>query len=84
MAKEPKMKLRTSFPQELHAQAKAEGKGKISITIEFPNGDREERQFVGNANQCRFARWAGVLLGEPQVKDLPDVEGIVRDLIEGH
>ena len=80
--KEPKLKLRTTFPQELHAEARAEGKGKISITIEFPNGDREERQFVGNANQCRFARWAGVLLSEEQLRDLIDLEEIIRRAVE--
>ena len=82
--KEPKMKLRTSYTKELRAEAKAAGKGVITVSIEFPNGDREERQMVGNANQCRFARWAGVLLSEPEVGNLIDLERVVRDATEAH
>tara|TARA_R110002167_G_scaffold93122_1_gene249755 strand:+ start:10968 stop:11216 length:249 start_codon:yes stop_codon:yes gene_type:complete len=82
MAKEPKLKLRASFPAELRAKAKAENAGVISISIEFPNGDREERQMTGNALECRFARWAAVMLSEPQVKELVDLEEVVRDALE--
>jgi len=80
--KEPKLKLRTSYPADLRKQAKAEGKGVITVSIEFPNGDREERQMTGNAKECRFARWAGVILSEAKVKDLLDLEEIVRDALE--
>jgi hypothetical protein len=80
--KEPKLKLRTSYPAELRKEAKAAGKGVITVSIEFPNGDREERQMAGNAIECRFARWAGVLLSEPQVKALVDLEEVVRNAVE--
>ena len=42
--KEPKLKLRTSYPAGMVTGAKAKGLGVITVSIEFPNGDREERQ----------------------------------------
>ena len=80
--KEPKLKLRTTYPAGMVNEAKAKGKGVITVSIQFPNGDREERQMEGNAKECRFARWAAVLLSEQQVKDLVDLEEIVRDALE--
>ena len=80
--KEPKLKLRTTYPAGMVTGAKAKGLGVITVSIQFPNGDREERQMEGSAIQCRFARWAGVLLSEPQVKDLVDLEEITRNAIE--
>tara|TARA_R110000764_G_scaffold36736_2_gene82007 strand:+ start:33877 stop:34140 length:264 start_codon:yes stop_codon:yes gene_type:complete len=80
--KEPKLKLRTTYPAGMVNEAKAQGLGVITVSIQFPNGDREERQMEGTALECRFARWAGVLLSEPRVKPLVDLEEIVRDALE--
>jgi hypothetical protein len=80
--KEPKLKLRTSYPKELRAEAKAAGKGVITVSIEFPNGERSEVQSTGNAAECKFALWAGVILSEPQVTSLLDLEEIVRMTVE--
>ena len=55
---EPKLKLRTTYPAGMVTAAKKKGLGVITVSIQFPNGDREERQMEGNAIQCRFARWA--------------------------
>ena len=77
-----KLKLRTSYPAELRKQAKAEGKGLVTVSIEFPNGEREERQMVMNAIECRFARWAGVLLQEERSRPIPDLEELVRQHLE--
>ncbi len=79
--KTPKLKLRTTYPKELRAEAKAAGKGVITVSIEFPNGDREERQMTGNAVECRFARWAAVMLQHPESRPLPDLEEVVRDVL---
>ncbi len=79
---EKKLKLRTTYPKELRAEAKAAGKGVITISIEFPNGEREERQMAGSAIECRFAKWAGVLLTEPRARPIPDLEELVRNHLE--
>lgn len=80
--KKPKLKLRTSYPKELRSEAKAAGRGVITVSIEFPNGEREERQMTGSAVECRFARWAGVLLSEPRSRPLPDLEELIRTHLE--
>ncbi len=80
--KKLKLKLRTSYPKELRAEAKAAGKGVITVSIEFPNGEREERQMAGSAIECRFARWAGVLLSEERSRPLPDLEELIRKHLE--
>ena len=80
--KKPKLKLRCSYPKELRAEAKAAGKGVITVSIEFPNGEREERQMAGNAIECRFAKWAGVLLTEQRSRPIPDLEELIRTHLE--
>lgn len=80
--KEPKLKLRTSYPKDLRSEAKASGRGLVTVSIEFPNGDREERQIAANAIECRFARWAGVLLGVERARPLPDLEELIRNHLE--
>ena len=77
-----KLKLRTSYPKELRAEAKAAGKGVITVSIEFPNGEREERQMVANAAECRLAKWCAVLLSEPRSRPLPDLEELIRTHLE--
>tara|TARA_R110000744_G_scaffold380215_1_gene500202 strand:- start:3399 stop:3647 length:249 start_codon:yes stop_codon:yes gene_type:complete len=79
---EKKKKLRTTYPAGMVTDAKAKGLGVITVSIQFPDGTREERQTTGNAKECHFARWAGVLLTEQEVKGLVDLEAVVRAAVE--
>lgn len=82
MADAPKKpKSRVSYPAGLRSQAKAAVGGLITVSITFPNGEREERQLVGNASECRFARWAAALLENPDARPVPDLEQLVRQHI---
>tara|TARA_R110002153_G_scaffold132597_2_gene281633 strand:- start:7060 stop:7317 length:258 start_codon:yes stop_codon:yes gene_type:complete len=82
MPSEPKPKKRCSYDAALRKDAKAKGLGLMTVAITFPNGETEEYQIAGNASDCRFARWAGVLLAEAEARPLPDLEQFVRTHIE--
>jgi len=75
-----KAKSRVSYDKDLRAEAKAAGQGLITISVTQPNGERIEYQVAGNAEMCRFAKWAGVCLGEDEVR--PCLETIVQEYIE--
>jgi hypothetical protein len=75
-------KSRVSYDKDLRAAAKAAGEGLITISVTHPNGERTEYQVRGSAKECRFARWAGVLLGEPEAQ--PCLETFVRDVLQAN
>ena len=79
---EKKTKLRATYPAGFRTAAKAEGKGVLTVSIEFPNGEREECQLAANAMECRFARWAAVLLSERGARPIPDLEELIRTHLE--
>lgn len=72
-------KSRVSYDKALRSEAKAAGEGLITISVTHPNGDRTEYQVRGNAKSCLFAKWAGVMLGEPEAQ--PCLETFIREQI---
>ena len=80
MTKTSKIKLRTTYPKEIRAKAKAERKGVATISIEFPNGERMETQGPVDHLQCEFLRWASVMMF---CDELPDLHDIVKELVDG-
>jgi len=80
--KEPKLKLRATYPKEIRAAAKAEGKGVATVSIEFPNGDRLEHQGPIDHLQGEFAKWAMAMLFAEKLTELPDLQAICKELIE--
>lgn len=78
----PAKKTRCSYDKELRAEAKAAGRGLITVAITHPNGEREEFQTTGSASDCRFAKWAGAMLEHEEARPLPDLEEFVRTHIE--
>ncbi len=73
-------KSRVSYEKTLRSAAKASGRGLITFSVTYPNGERDEWQMAGNAATCRFAKWAAVLASNPSV--FPDLEEIVRQCAE--
>lgn len=82
MPSSEKPKTRCSYEKEVRAQAKAGGLGLITVSVTHANGDRYEVQVAANASDCRFAKWAGVLLSEEEARPLPDLEQFVREHVE--
>lgn len=70
---------RVSYHKDLRKEAKAAGKGLITVSIQFPDETREEVQLVGDAIECFFARWMGRLLNDPDRRPLPDVEHVYKE-----
>ena len=75
-------KSRCSYDKDLRAAAKAAGQGLITVSVTYPNGERDEFQVRGSASDCRFAKWAGVMLSEGEARPLPDLEEVVRTHVE--
>lgn len=75
-------KSRVSYDKDLRSAAKAAGQGLITISVTQPNGERVEYQVRGSAKECRFAKWAGILLGEPEAA--PCLETFIRNHIENN
>lgn len=82
MADPKKLKLRCTYPAGFRAGAKKEGKGVATISIEFSNGDRMEEQGYVDELQGEFLKWSMAMVFCKQVTDLPDLERIVRNLIQ--
>ena len=81
MPSDPKQKSRVSYAAGMRPKAKAEGLGLITISVTSPNGELTEYQVHGNARLCRFAKWAGVMLGEPEAA--PCLETFIRNHLQG-
>lgn len=80
--KEPKQKTRVSYPKEIRSEANFMMKGMVTISVTFPDGTRLEQQQSADVDECQFAKWAAVLLGRPDVRPLPLLEDVVREVCE--
>lgn len=79
----PSDKKRVSYDKDMRSSAKADGRGLITISVTFPDGQHEEYQTTGNAKDCRLARWVGVALKYEEARGaLPDIESLIRDHVE--
>lgn len=78
----PKEKTRVSYPKEMRSEANFLMKGLVTISVTFPDGTRLERQQSADVDECQFAKWAAVLLGRPDVRPLPLLEEVVREVCE--
>jgi len=74
-------KRRASYPKELRAEAKAKQHGLLTISIELANGDLLEEQATVDVKQAMFAKWVMAMIFCPEVRDLPDLETTIRELI---
>jgi len=85
MPSDPKPKKRVSYDKDMRSDAKAAGRGLITVSVTFPNGEHEEYQTQGSASDCRFARWAGVALKYEEARGaLPDLETLIREHVEAN
>ncbi len=75
--KEPKMKLRMTYPKGFRIK----GQGVACVSIEMSNGDRMEHFERIDHLQAEFLKWASAMAFCDEVRELPDLEKIVRELI---
>lgn len=80
--KAAKARSRVSYSKDMRADARARQDGLVTISVETPDGERHEGQAIADPLRCRFARWAAAVLFCPEVRDLPDLESLVRQLME--
>lgn len=73
-----KLKLRMTYPKGFREK----GKGVACVSIEMPNGDRMENFERIDHLQAEFLKWASAMAFCEELRELPDLEGIVRRLIE--
>ena len=76
-----KKKKRPTYPKELRKQAKEEQKGLLTIGIEFLNGERMEEQGVFSPEQLMFVKWVMAMMFCEEVRTLPKLEGMIRELM---
>lgn len=76
-----KARTRVSYSRELRAEAK--GQGLLTISMEFANGERLEEQGTFGPQDLLFAKWAMAMLFCDRLRKLPDLEKVVKDLMEG-
>lgn len=74
-------KSRVSYSAELRAAMKDGNCGLLTISLTLPNGERLEEQGTIDVLQCQFAKWAMVALFCPEVRELPDLEQTIKQLM---
>ena len=74
MAKTP---LRMTYPKGFRVK----GKGVACVSIEAPNGDRMENFEQVDHLQCEFLKWAAAIAFCEELRELPDLQEIVRNLM---
>jgi len=79
---EPKVKSHVSYPKELRSEASMNLKGLVTVHIRFPDGTVMEHQQEADLDECQFAKWGAALLGRKDVRPLPLLEDVVRQVCE--
>ncbi len=79
---EKKKPMQAKYPAGFRNEAKKAGLGVITVSVVTPSGDQHEVQVKGSAAACRFARWVGILLSNPELEGLIDLEDIIRQQVE--
>jgi len=74
----PKMKLRMTYPQGFRVK----GRGVACVSIERADGSRMEEFQTIDHKQAEFLKWAAAIAFCDEVRELPDLQEIVRKLIE--
>ena len=75
------MKRRCTYPKELRSEAKAKQDGLLTISLEMPDGTLLEEQAVVTVKQAQFAKWAMVILFCEEIRVLPDLEAMIKELV---
>ena len=77
-------KRRATYPKELRSEAKEKQHGLLTISIELSNGELLEEQGTVDVKQAMFAKWAMAMLFCDQVRELPDLEALIKQLMEAN
>ena len=71
-----------AYPVPLKQEAKRRDAGMATVSVVLPDGTRFEEQGVLTLEQCMFFKWAMALVFCDQVRELPDLEATIRQLME--
>lgn len=84
MSEEAKTKIKShvSYPKEIRGEASQTLKGLVTVHVKFPDGTTLEHQQTADLDECQFAKWCAGLLGRPDVRPLPLLEEVVRQVCE--
>ena len=77
-----KTRLRTTYPKDLTKLAKERMEGVGTVSIKFANGDRMEEQGTLTVEQASFLKWAMAMVFCEDLTKLPDLEPMIRNLVE--
>ena len=80
MSEETKVKSHVSYPKELRSEASMNLKGLITVHVKFPDGTSMEHQQEADMDECQFAKWGAALLARKDVRPLPLLEEVVRQV----
>lgn len=76
------MKRKISYAKEVTAAAKACEGAKATVSVVFPDGSRIDEQMAVTLEQARFLKWAAAAAFCEESRALPDLEGMLRRLMD--
>jgi len=76
------MERKVSYAKEITAEAKAGDGCKATVSVVFPDGSRIDEQQAITHTQAMFLKWAAAMVFCEESRSLPDLEGILRRLLE--
>jgi hypothetical protein len=82
VAARSKPKSRVTYPAELRSRAKVYQAGLVTIAVQFPDGTKMEQQGTADVLGCQVAKWAMALLFADDVKNLPNLERTLKELLD--
>lgn len=82
MAEPKKPKSRVSYAKEMRSEASLAMKGMVTVSVTFLDGSKFEHQMPADVDECQAAKWFAVLLGRPDVRPLPSLEAVVRQVCD--
>ena len=75
-------KRRATYPKEIRKEAKEKQHGLCTVSVEFANGELLEEQGTVGVEQAAFAKWAMAMIFCEEVRNLPDLENVIRGMID--
>lgn len=77
------MERKVSYAKQITQEAKAGEGCKATVSVVFPDKSRFDEQQALTVTQANFLKWAAALVFCEETKALPDLEGMLRKLMNG-
>ena len=77
------MERKISYAKVITDEAKAGEGCKATVSVVFPDQSRFDEQQSLTLAQAHFLKWAAAMVFCEEIKSLPDVEGMIRKLMNG-